>query len=93
MGNQVWLIGSGMVVGNSVELTMTITEGGLWGAAFVPGDVVRTVWGTGLISFSSCGAGHILLTPDMGTMGFTVLEYDINNDLTIPGITCPTPAN
>lgn len=91
LGNQVWLIGSGKVTGNSVELTMTIPEGGLWGDDLVPGDVVRTVWGTGLFTLTSCGAGHILLTPAVGMMNFTVLEYDINRDLTTPGITCPTP--
>jgi mono/diheme cytochrome c family protein len=91
LGNQVWLIGSGEIIGNSVELTMTIPEGGLWGDDLVPGDIVRTVWGTGLFTFTTCGAGHILLTPAVGMMNFTVLEYDINRDLTSPGIVCPTP--
>ncbi len=91
LGNQVWLIGSGVVTGNSVELTMTIPEGGAWGGDFEAGNVVRTVWGTGLFTFGSCGAGHMLLTPEVGMMNFAVLEYDLNRDLTIPGIVCPTP--
>jgi len=91
IGNQVWLIGSGIAVGNSVELTMTIPEGGLWGDDFVPGNVTRPVWGIAKFTFTTCGAGHVLLTPAVGTMNYTVLEYDINRDLTTPGVTCPTP--
>lgn len=89
MGNQVWLTGAGPADGNTVTLDMTITGGAMWGGGMHPGDVVRTTWGTGTFTFSSCDAGHISLTPDMGMMGFTDLEYDINRDLLIPGVTCP----
>lgn len=89
MGNQAWLIGAGPVDGNTATLDMTITSGAMWGGDMHPDDVVRTPWGTGTFTFSSCGAGHISLTPDVAMMGFTDLEYDINRDLLVPGVTCP----
>ncbi len=93
IGNQVWLIGSGPANGNTAEFELFQPEGAMWGAAFVPGDRTEVPWGTGTFSFSSCGSGHISLMPNgvMQGNGFTNLEYDINRDLLIPGIACPTP--
>ncbi len=89
MGNQVWLIGSGPADGNTATFDMVITEGAMWGGDFNPDDVVRTTWGTATYTFTSCGAGHISLTPDASQTGFTELEYDINRELLIPGVKCP----
>jgi len=97
MGNQVWLIGSGEINGNTAEITLTIPEGAMWGADFDPADVPipRQEWGTGTITFTSCGAGDIALVPNamMQGRGFTDLAYNINRDLVDPGVACPTPAN
>jgi hypothetical protein len=95
MGNQVWIIGAGEVIGNEVVVAFEITDGAMWGGNFDPDDVTRTEWGSGTFTFSSCGAGHISLTPnmDMQGNGFSDLEYDINRDLLVPGVVCPTPAN
>ena len=95
IGNQVWLIGSGAINGNTAEFTLFIPQGAMWGAAFDPDDRTEIPWGTGTFSFTSCAAGHIALAPN-GVMlgnGFTNLEYDIQRDILIPGIECPTPSN
>jgi len=89
MGNQVWLIGAGGIEGNSVTFDMTIPSGAMWGGDFNPDEVDRTLWGTATFTFTSCGAGHVLLTPDTSQSGFTELEYDIKRDLLIPGVKCP----
>ena len=89
MGNQIWLIGSGPAVGNTATFDMRITSGAMWGGDFNPDDVVRTIWGTATFMFTSCGAGHISLTPDASQTGFTALEYDINRSLLTPGVKCP----
>lgn len=89
MGNQTWLIGNGTKNGNTVEVTLKIPGGGVWGDDFVPGDVTRPEWGTGTFTFTSCGAGHVSLKPNMDMMGFSDLEYDINRDILIPGVKCP----
>jgi mono/diheme cytochrome c family protein len=95
IGNQVWLIGAGLANGNTAEFELFIPQGAMWGAAFDPDDRTEVPWGTGTFSFTSCGAGHISLAPNevMQTNGFTNLEYDIQRDILIPGIECPTPAN
>jgi cytochrome c2 len=91
--NQVWLIGSGTAVGNSAEVTLVMPAGAMWGDDFDPGDRVETPWGTGTFTFSSCGSGRMILAPnaEMQNNFFTDLEYDINRDILIPGIECPTP--
>ncbi len=95
LGNQVWLIGAGPSNGGMAEIDLFIPEGAMWGAAFNPDDRTETPWGTGTFSFTSCGAGHISLMPnaEMQNRFFTNLEYDINRELLIPGIECPTPSD
>jgi len=90
-GNQVFLVGASVANGDTTTVSLEITQGAKWGAAFNPDDVVRTAWGTVTFSFSSCGAGHVSFEPnqDMQALGFTNLEYDINRDILIPGIQCP----
>ena len=90
MGNQVWLIGAGAIDGNTATFDITIPSDGKWGMGR-PDAGDATPWGTGTFTFTSCGAGHISLKPntDMGMMGFTDLEYEINRSLLIPGVKCP----
>ena len=95
MGNQVWLIGVGPVIGDTAVVEMTMPEGALWGEDFNPADLPdpRTPWGTATFRFISCGADQVSLVPntDMLHTGFTDLQYEINRDLLIPGIVGPTP--
>jgi len=95
MGNQAWLIGSGLANGNEVIVNFIIPDGAMWGADFDPDDVVNTDWGTGTFTFSSCGFGQIALVPNMEMQanGFTDLEYAIDRSILTPGVICPTPAN
>jgi len=92
MGNQVWLMGAGPIDGDTAEIPLIIPSGAMWGAAFDPDDNTEVPWGTGTFRFTSCGAGHIALKPNMEMQNrfFTDLEYDIKRDILIPGIECPT---
>jgi len=91
IGNQVWLIGSGVVDGNVVTMNILMPVGARWGDDFNPGDRTETPWGTGTFTFTSCASGHFALVPNqaMQANGFTNLEYDINRELLIPGVECP----
>lgn len=95
MGRQIYLFSQGPITGGtSVDVTVWITQGRMWGAGFNPDDGSTTQWGTATFTFLSCGSGNISLVPDethMG-MGFTPLAYDITRDLITSGIECPTPA-
>ena len=95
LGNQVWLVGAGPIDGNMAEIQLVIPSGAMWGEAFNPDDNNEEPWGTGTFSFTSCGAGHILLKPNMEMQNrfFTDLEYDIKRDILIPGIECPTSSD
>ena len=98
-GNQTWLVGTGVVTTGSdtVTVSLTMPEGAMWGADFDPTDLPqpRTPWGTADFMFPSCGAGMVSLMPNdaMKAEGFTDYGYDLNRDLTVPGIACPIMMN
>jgi len=89
-GNQIFLIAVGTTNGDSVDVDVYITEGGLWGAAFNPALVNESEWGTGMISASNCESIHMVLTPNATyqALGYTALEYDLVR-LTVPWAPCP----
>ena len=94
LGNQVYLFSQGPVTGGtSVEISVWITEGRMWGANFDPDDGSTTQWGTATFTFPSCTAGSIAFVPNQAAIdqGYTNLAYDITRDLIISGLECPTP--
>lgn len=59
-GNQVWLIGVGIIDGNRIVAEQVrITSGGIFGMAFNPGDVQRSVWGQLELTFSDCNNAEL----------------------------------
>ncbi|RPH98342.1 MAG: hypothetical protein EHM68_04825 [Lysobacterales bacterium] len=56
-GAQAWLIGTGVTVGNRIEIEeMVRPAGAVFGPDFEPGDVVREPWGSLAITFDGCDA-------------------------------------
>ena len=90
MGNQIFLVTVGTVNGDTVEVDVFITDGGLWGDNFDPALVNETQWGTGTFTASSCGAIHMSLMPNaqFQGMGYSNLAYDLIR-LTTPLVSCP----
>lgn len=88
--NQIFLIAVGPAIGNTADVDVFITEGGLWGGAFDPDLVNETQWGTGSFSFSSCNGAHVSLSPNAQYqgLGYTNLAYDLKRN-TIPAAPCP----
>ena len=91
MGNQVWLVGAGIVSGDRVTVEMQITEGGIFGSSFQKIDVVRTVWGTLEFQFTTCSTGQVWVVPSHETLasgqGFEIFDFFITR-LT-PADSCP----
>lgn len=89
-GEQVFLIAVGEITGNSVDVDVYITEGGLWGAAFDPDLVDEDEWGTGTLTATSCNTVHLSLSPNAQyqAQGFTNLAYDMVR-VTVPAAPCP----
>jgi hypothetical protein len=56
LGNQIFMIAVGPVVGDTAEVDVFITDGGIWGDEFDPTSVVESQWGTG--TFRSCGCDN-----------------------------------
>jgi len=89
-GNQIFLIAVGPATGNTADVDVYITEGGLWGGDFDPDLVNETQWGTGSFSFSSCNGAHVSLSPNAQyqALGYTNLAYDLKRN-TVPAAPCP----
>jgi len=87
MGNQVWLVGVGIVDGNKVTTELHMTEGGLFGNSFDPLDVIRTPWGTLEFEFTNCVSGYVWVKPNEEMLaagrGFETLDFAITR-LTAP---------
>jgi hypothetical protein len=90
MGKQIFLIAVGTVNGDTVEVDVFITEGGVWGEDYDPALVIETQWGTGTFTASSCELIHMALFPNaqFQGMGYTDLIYDLIR-LTTPSVPCP----
>jgi hypothetical protein len=90
MGKQIFLIAVGPVNGNSADVEVFITEGGMWGDDFNPALVNETQWGTGTFSADDCSTIHMALMPnaEFQALGYTDLAYDLMR-LTTPAIPCP----
>jgi hypothetical protein len=63
-GKQFWLIGAGVFSnGQIIFAEMTITSGADYGNAFDPADVVRTTWGSIILTWSDCNNVSLDLNP------------------------------
>ena len=89
-GNQIFLIAVGLVDGDSAEVDLFITDGGVWGNDFDPLLVEETQWGTGTFIGNDCESIDMELRPsaDFQAQGFSDLAYTLVR-LTAPVIPCP----
>lgn len=63
-GDQLWMIGTGELIDGRIDIAdMVITEGGEYGAAFDPDDVVRIPFGPASMSFTDCNNAAVSMTP------------------------------
>ncbi len=61
---QFWLIGVGVLVdGQIIFSDMIITSGAEYGSEFDPADVVRTVWGSMIMTWADCNNAELELNP------------------------------
>ncbi len=91
MSGQIFMIAVGPVDGDVAEVDVFITDGGRWGAAFDPDDVVESQWGSG--RFLSCGCSNMVMdlrpNSELLAQGFTnLLNYELVR-LTTPVPPCP----
>lgn len=90
MGNQVFLVAVGPVTGDTAEVDVFITDGGVWGDGFDPALVNENQWGTGTFTSDSCEAISMELRPnaEYQAQGYSDLSYGLIR-LTTPVIPCP----
>jgi len=93
-GNQTYLFAQGYVdpMATTVDLEILIPEGGQWGDAFDPADVMRPPWGVGTFTFPNCENATYEFIPNDAAVanGYTTISGDLTRDLLEVGIACPT---
>lgn len=83
-GNQLWLIGSGTVAGNEIQVDFVQPGGGFFPPNFDPAAIHLAAWGTAVFRFASCSEGDVEWQPVAGGAGGMPLVR-----LTQPGgLTC-----
>ena len=91
MGEQIFLIAVGPVDGNTAEVEVFITDGGLWGPDFDPNDVTTSPWGTGVFISCDCGnmAMHLRPNTEYLGQGFSIIRNYKFVRLTTSLLPCP----
>jgi cytochrome c553 len=91
LGNQIYMVGAGVITGNTATAEVVLTNGATFGTAFDPDDVVRTVFGTIAVTGFGCNAGHVVVTPNQTFLdaGYEVVSYDIERLAQFGGPSCP----
>ncbi len=85
-GEQMWVTGSGMLNGNSVEIDqMVVVQGPTWGPAYDPGARSVSNWGSVRISFDGCGAATLEYD---STLGFGSGRWDMQRLTALWGMAC-----
>jgi hypothetical protein len=83
-GEQLWLIGIGSLVNGQVIFPdMTITNGADYGEDFDADDVIRTSWGSVIMTFSDCNNSELELLPVL--LGYEQLTLEMTR---IVPVTC-----
>jgi hypothetical protein len=85
-GKQMWLVGTGPVVGDTAVVPVQVTSGPVFGDLYDPTDVLRKDWGTLTFIFTSCNLGTMTYN---STMGFGMGTANISRLTSVAGLSCP----
>lgn len=93
--NQIFLVALGDIDGNTSELDVFITDGGLWGPDFDPGLVQESPFGTGTLTAISCEEISLVITPNETylDLGFVAHQWNMGKLAQNPALPCPLEAN
>ncbi len=85
-GNQMWMQGTGSIVGNTLTIdNLTTTTGTKWGSGFDSASTVAMPWGKLTIVFSGCGQATLSY---MSTAGFGNGTLNMIRLTNLMGLTC-----
>ena len=73
-GRQLWLVGTGEIMGNSATVTLASTSGGRYGPMFDPRDIVASIFGTVTVTFSDCDNAMVMYQVNGGESGSFAIQ-------------------
>jgi len=85
-GQQLWLIGVGDIVDQTITFNMIMPNGGLFGDAHDPNQVTQTSWGTVTFNFNDCNQGTASWNPVIS--GFNAGSMPIVRNTAINNLNC-----
>ena len=75
-GDQLWLMGTGPIVGDTAFVEMYISSGGQFGAGFDPADIALEHWGQVQLKFVDCG--FVILSYTAADQAYGMGEMDLS---------------
>jgi hypothetical protein len=88
-GNQAYLVGSTTEISNPLSVNVGLTEGGIFGSDYDPGDQNFLPWGTLTVDFHNCMESTVSLDPEMpGFAGYST-NLERYGDSPFEGVDCP----
>lgn len=89
-GNQLWLVGTGNIVANRIEVgQMLRPSGGVFGVDFDPDEVALDPWGEVTLTFPACKQATIEYD---GPSGFGSGSIDLERLTGVAGASCQSPS-
>jgi len=85
-GNQMWLVGSGPIDGDTAIVPVQVTSGPVYGDDYDKEDVLREDWGTLTFKFDTKDTGSVVRD---STMGFGTTTEDIDRLTYVSDLSCP----
>ncbi|WP_223788748.1 fibronectin type III domain-containing protein [Marinicella meishanensis] len=87
-GNPIWLIGSGAIEGDTINVEFFIYSGAMFPPAFDTDDLVQTFWGSGSLTLNGCNAADFSWQPDDAISGFTAGQMELQRLTALADLAC-----
>lgn len=87
-GNPIWLIGSGEIEGDTINVEFFIYSGAMFPPDFDSDDLIQTLWGTGSLTLNGCNQAEFSWQPDAGISGYTAGQMELQRLTALADLAC-----
>ncbi|MFC3194023.1 hypothetical protein ACFODZ_07200 [Marinicella sediminis] len=87
-GKPIWLLGSGQVSENRLDVSFSTVNGAQFPPNFDSNDLVPQFWGTASIEFNGCNNGLFSWQPDESRVGFSTGQMTVQRLTQLADLVC-----
>jgi len=87
-GQPIWLIGTGAINGDTIDVDFFIYSGAMFPPNFDTADLVQTFWGTGSLTFNDCNVADFSWQPSTDNTEFTAGQMELQRLTVLADLAC-----